>query len=67
MRYIIKYTESNPDGGTCGVSYYLCETERDMERMCNAFANGHPYETVTCLGPIMPVPQWMREVIEKYT
>jgi hypothetical protein len=66
MKYIIRYTDTNPDGGTCGTMYYLAQTERDMERTIKAFAEGHPYSTVTCLGPIFDeMPKWMVSVINR--
>ena len=66
MKYIIKVADITQDGGTAGIMYYIAETEREMERVCNAFADGHPYTTVTCLGPIFPMPKWFNEIVNKH-
>lgn len=65
MRYIIRHTESNPDGETCGTSYFVAETEREMERICRTFREGHPYNSITCLGPVMSIPKWMNDIIKR--
>lgn len=67
MKYVVRVTGTNPDGGTCGTQYVLCDTERDMERMINAFKDGHDYTTVTCLGPLVELPKWMKDIVGSYT
>lgn len=67
MKYVVRVTETNPDGGTCGTQFVLCDTERDMERMINAFRDGHDYTAVTCLGPIVDPPKWMKKIVDNYT
>ena len=65
MRYIVKSVEISLDGGQCGTRYFVCDTEREMERMVNAFKDDQ-YCTVTCIGPVGALSKWMKEKIEQH-
>ena len=65
MKYIVKAVATGPEGHHEGTQYYVCETEREMQRMINAFKED-TYFSVTCVGPVATPTNWMQKRIDEY-
>lgn len=65
MRYVVKAVSTGLEGQHEGTRYYICDTEREMQRMLNAFKE-QSYLSVTCLGPVATPANWMQNIIDKH-
>jgi hypothetical protein len=62
MKHVIKVVFTGPEGGIEKIFYALADGESDLERTMQTDFGG--FVSVSCLGPIIPFPEWMEKRIK---